>query len=184
MVALEKLTEVFRVLLWDASKANGLSPIQVQFLVYLYYQAPERCRVAQLAYEFNLTAATVSDAVSALQKKGLVQKKRLPQDGRSFMLQLTAAGKGMGKELANYAKPLHRPVRKLPKKQQRSIYQSLLHVIGNLYEGGVITAPRMCYSCRFLSEAKAGYHCHLLDQGLAEKDLRIDCPEHQLKAVG
>ena len=36
VVALERISEAFRVLLWNESKENSLSPIQIQILIFIY----------------------------------------------------------------------------------------------------------------------------------------------------
>ena len=37
VVALERISESFRVLLWNESKENSLSPIQIQILIFIYF---------------------------------------------------------------------------------------------------------------------------------------------------
>jgi hypothetical protein len=55
VVALERISEAFRVLLWNESKENALSPIQIQILIFLLFHSDEMCKVSYLAQEFNMT---------------------------------------------------------------------------------------------------------------------------------
>ncbi|WP_207890350.1 MarR family winged helix-turn-helix transcriptional regulator [Rubrobacter taiwanensis] len=71
VAALERLGQVFLTLLRERAAEAGLSPIQARFLLY---HAVELRRVGQLAREFGLTPATVSDAVDALEDKGLLSR--------------------------------------------------------------------------------------------------------------
>mgnify|MGYP006294391957 CR=1 FL=1 len=54
VVALERISEAFRVLLWNESKENSLSPIQIQILIFIQFHAQEKCKVGYLADEFNI----------------------------------------------------------------------------------------------------------------------------------
>jgi hypothetical protein len=54
-VGLERLAQAFRVLAWDRAKANGLSPTQLQILVYLRHHPERERRVSALARAFDLT---------------------------------------------------------------------------------------------------------------------------------
>jgi len=74
IVALERVAEAFRVLLWNESKTHDLSPIQIQILVFLRFHPQEICKVSYLANEFNLTKATISDSVKTLLRKQLIEK--------------------------------------------------------------------------------------------------------------
>ncbi|KXK41291.1 MAG: transcriptional regulator [Bacteroidetes bacterium OLB11] len=84
VVALERISEAFRVLLWNESKENSLSPIQIQILIFLYFHSLEKCKIGYLASEFNMTKATISDSVKVLFTKNLVTKEINHLDSRSF----------------------------------------------------------------------------------------------------
>ena len=87
--SLERISQIFRILLWEKAKKFKLSPIQIQFLLYLNNHKAYFCTVSNLAEEFSLTRATVSDAVKALVKKKLLLKRASPKDGRIFILKLS-----------------------------------------------------------------------------------------------
>ncbi|HEX2098040.1 MAG TPA: MarR family winged helix-turn-helix transcriptional regulator [Rubrobacteraceae bacterium] len=93
VASLERLAQVFRVLLREEAQKHDLSPIQAQFLVYLFFRDVDLRRVSRLAEEFDLTRATVSDAVSSLGKKALIQRESWPEDKRVVTLRLTPAGR-------------------------------------------------------------------------------------------
>ena len=42
VVALERISEAFRVLLWNESKENSLSPIQIQLLIFFTFSFPRK----------------------------------------------------------------------------------------------------------------------------------------------
>lgn len=103
VVALERISEAFRVLLWNESKENSLSPIQIQILIFVNFRSLEKCKVGYLANEFNMTKATISDRVKVLLARDLVAKETDPADTRSYSLILTAEGKKIAKKLYFFA---------------------------------------------------------------------------------
>lgn len=180
-VALERISEAFRVLLWQESRKNGLSPIQIQILIFLLFHRAERCKVGYLATEFNMTKATVSDSVKVLFQKGLIEKTTDDQDTRSFSMALTESGRVLAEESATFTSPIERGVSGLPAHQREQLLGTMLDLIERLNGAGVVSVQRMCKSCRFFDYQNHNYFCKLLNMPLTINDLRVDCPEHELK---
>lgn len=184
IIALERLAEAIRILLWDQSKTANLSPIQIQFLIFLHYYPAEQRRVSELARRFNLTQATVSDAVSSLEAKGLVTKTESPQDRRATVLKLTAAGREAVQQLAGWAEGIRSVLSDFPAERTVAGYLFLLQLVEALEKRGVISRNRMCLTCRFFREEVSSgenspYFCAFLDKPLSTGDLRVDCPEYE-----
>lgn len=183
VAALERIGHVLRLLLWDAVKERGLTPVQAQILLYIRSHGEERRRVSHIAREFGLTPATVSDSVSALETKGLLRRQAWKGDARVATLRLTDAGVAAARELQGWTKPLRESVADLPPGEQEEALLFLMGLIERLQQRRVITVARMCITCRFFRRdehpgALAPHHCALLDKPLAVSDLRVDCPEH------
>ena len=187
VASLERLSQVFRILLrWEAQE-RGLSPIQAQFLVHLLHHGAALRRVSQLAREFDLTRATVSDAVGSLEKKGLIRREPWPHDQRVTALRLSPTGEHKAQELAAWANVVEEHLKARPPEEKEAVMRFLMGLIGSLQNSGLITVARMCVTCRFLRpDAHPGesssHHCALLDVPLSDSDLRADCPEHKLAA--
>jgi DNA-binding MarR family transcriptional regulator len=184
IAALERLAHVLRTLLWEEGVRSRLSPIQIQTLLYLASHSEELCRVGQLAQEFNLTPATMSDAVDALEEKGLVVRRPWPKDGRVVTLRLTAQGRRHAEKLSRWTEALQEQLAHFPAEEKARALGFLLKLIEALYRAGIITVARICLTCRFFRpyahpDSPAPHHCALLDKPLAEGDLRVDCPEHE-----
>ena len=186
IAALERLGEVFRLLLREEAQEHNLSPIQARFLVYLLHHGVELRRVSQLAREFGLTQATVSDAVGSLEAKGFICREPWPEDRRVVTLRLTPEGELLAAELSAWADPVREHLRYSSPEESEVVMRFLMRLIGSLQRSGVITVARMCVTCRFFqpdihpADADSPHHCGLLDVPLAGSDLRIDCPEHEL----
>lgn len=181
VVALERISEAFRVLLWSESKENSLSPIQIQILIFLLFHSEEKCKVSYLAEEFNMTKATISDSIRVLLKKELVQKFNNPSDTRSYIIDLTNQGKQIAEKSANFTLNIEKPLSSLPEDQKKDILAGLLKVIYQLNQAGVITIQRMCFTCSYYQNENNEHFCKLLQSKLSSKELRVDCPEHEFK---
>jgi DNA-binding MarR family transcriptional regulator len=149
VAALERLGQVFRILLRERAQEYGLSPIGAQFLVYLLYHDVELRRVSQLAREFRLTQATVSDAVASLEAKGLVRREHWPEDGRMMTLRLSTEGELMAAELSTWADTVKEHLDLYSSEEKVVVLRFLMRLIGSLQESGVISVARMCVTCRF-----------------------------------
>lgn len=186
VAALERISEAFRVLLWNEGKAHGLSPLQMQILIFLlHHDAEELRKVSHLAAEFNLTKATVSEAVKALEKKGWIEKDFGQTDQRSFAIGLTAAGEALAGQMERFATNIEAPIASLAADAQADLLLNLLSIISHLHQQGVISVQRMCFTCRHYRPGQAGqpHFCQLLNAPLTTAELRVDCPEHEAAAA-
>ena len=184
VASLERLSQTFRSLLWDEATESGLSPIQVQLLIHLRFHPTGSHRVSSLAEQFDLTNATVSEALSTLVDKGLLTKERDPADGRARVLALTQQGAKAADRLAGWATAMQRQLAAQSDAEKVLVMRFLMNLIADLQKAGSITVARMCSTCRFFeaegrSSSVAPHYCALLDTPLAVQDLRFDCPEHQ-----
>lgn len=177
VVALERIAEVFRFLLWEKAKTLSLSPIQIQILIFLRHHSEEKSKVSYLSKEFNLTKPTISDSILALEKKKLIYREPDKSDSRSFTFKLTPQGKETVSLTEDFANPLKKIVSEISDNEKALIWKILSESIFKLNRTGVISVQRMCFNCKFYQENQGQSHCLLLNQTLETKDLRIDCPE-------
>jgi DNA-binding MarR family transcriptional regulator len=179
VAALERLSEAFRVLLWQEGKESGLSPIQIQLLIFVALHPPACCSVSYLAREFNLTKPTVSDAVKSLFQKELIEKSMSASDTRSYHVQLTDKGREMAGKLARFANAIKAPVSRMSGPQKISLWENLTTIIAALQQAGIISLQRMCFTCANYQRQGDTHFCALLRMPLYAETLRLDCPEHQ-----
>lgn len=179
LTALERISESFRVVFWRAGKDTGLSPIQIQILLFIRYHTPDLCRISQLAKEFNMTKATVSDAVMALVAKKLVHKKQQAHDLRSQVIELTPEGMSLSDQLETCTQPLYDMLSTFSPVQKEAMFALLHQYLNRLTETGTIHAMRNCPTCRFLSNENHHFYCKKLQIHLPPQEMRLDCPQHQ-----
>lgn len=178
VAALERISEAFRVLLWEKSKILKLSPIQIQILIFLKNHEAKYCTINSLADEFNMTAATISDAVRVLRGKKLVNKSRNKKDKRIFYLNLTQKGLKIAEENSNFIQDLMNAIEGLDENEKESLLRGLIKIIFHLNQNNVVITKRMCFTCNYFQKQNGEFYCELLELKLSIKDLRIDCPEH------
>ncbi|WP_242204007.1 MarR family winged helix-turn-helix transcriptional regulator [Aestuariivivens insulae] len=176
---LERISEAFKVLLWEKAKQLGLSPIQIQILIFINYHNIKLCNVSQLAKEFNLTKPTISDAVKVLHNKKLIKKEYSSSDSRSYAIQLTDTGKNIISETENFAYPIKEQIDTIEQDNLEQTFKALSQLIFKLNKIGVLTVQRTCYACKFYQKNDNTHFCNLLEKKLLNSEIRIDCPEFE-----
>ncbi len=178
---LEKLSSVFRQLVWEQAKELGLSPIQVQILIFLKYHPNALSTVSNLAKEFGVTKPTISDAVKVLEAKKLVKKISSSEDTRSYFMHLTAAGQRVVEQSENFAEPFKQMIKNTNRSDKELFWQTIIGLIFQLQQSGFISLQRMCFTCSHFSSAKGRNYCGLVNSELKRSEIRMDCPEHELQ---
>lgn len=179
VAGLERVANAFRVLLWTYAKDLGLSPIQIQLLIFVKYHPEEQCTVSALAKAFNLTKPTISDAVRVLHQKNLIEKAPSSTDKRGYSIFLTPTGVEVVDRTEQFPEPVNAIVEKWSSQEQVQFFTSLNQLIFQLNRAGVLSVQRTCFGCRFYEKNKGSHYCKWLDQPLYDEDIRIDCPEFQ-----
>ncbi|WP_034041839.1 MarR family winged helix-turn-helix transcriptional regulator [Wocania ichthyoenteri] len=181
VAGLERISEAFKVLLWEKAKLLGLSPIQIQILIFINYHKIEFCNVSHLAKEFNVTKPTISDAVKVLVNKGFIKKVYSTSDSRSYAIQLSDSGKAIVTETENFAHPLKKQLNGIDNEDLESTFKTLSKLIYKLNQIGVLTVQRTCYACKFYQKNDNQHFCNLLEKELHNSEIRIDCGEFEQK---
>jgi len=179
IASLERLGEGFRVLLWEKAKILGISPIQIQILIFIQFHSDEKCKVSYLAQEFCLTKPTISEAVKSLEQKGLIARQTEITDTRSHTIHLTEEGKSVVAQTAGFANPMLGSIAEIPSAEKGILLEQLLGVVGQLQQVGIISMQRMCFSCRFYQKNGDSHFCQFLNKSLRNRELRLDCGEFE-----
>lgn len=179
VVGLQRISEAFKVLLWEKAKEFGLSPIQIQILIFVSYHKQEFCNVSYLAKEFNITKPTVSDAVKALEKKGMIQKDYSSSDSRSYSIFLSESGKETVAKTETFVSPIKKQLDSIEQNQLENIFTTLSSLIYQLNRQGILSVQRTCFACKFYTKHQGQDYCNLLQKDLLSQDIRLDCPEFE-----
>ncbi|SHG84260.1 MarR family winged helix-turn-helix transcriptional regulator [Flagellimonas flava] len=181
VAGLERVSQAFKVMLWEKAKEFGLSPIQIQILIFVAHHKSEFNNVSFLAQEFNVTKPTISDAVRVLDKKSLIIKDYSSSDNRSYTIVLSTLGQEMVAQTEDFANPMSNHVSGLSTEEQQDLFKTLGKLIYKLNQHGVLTVQRTCYACKYYQKTTANHYCHLLEKQLKHEDIRLDCVEFEEK---
>ena len=180
VAGLERLSQVFRILLWEKAKEHSLSPIQIQLLIFIQYHSTDKCTISYLAQEFNFTKPTISDAIKVLEQKNFIKKNTDSSDTRSYTIQLTASGKKIVLETENFANPITEIITKSNEADKLILWENISNLISLLNRQEIISIQRTCFNCGHYTIKNKNAFCSLLNQKLLTKDIRIDCEEFEL----
>ncbi|MFV0375532.1 MAG: MarR family winged helix-turn-helix transcriptional regulator [Microbacterium sp.] len=176
LAGIERLGRALRAGRQRIATAHDLSVLGLAVLERLHEQGPQR--PGDLAEELDVSQPTGSDAVGALQRRGLVERRRNPADLRSSLVHLTDAGGQVAAEVARELAPLLR-VDAATAADRGTALRVVLGQIARLQRDGVITVARTCFTCGHFDPGDgAGARCLLLRRDLPDTDLRVDCAEH------
>jgi DNA-binding MarR family transcriptional regulator len=176
-----RLSTAMRSQAWEWAEGAKLTPTQGEILVLLM-QRKGPMRLGEIAGETALTAAT-TDAVSTLEGKGLVEKRRAIDDGRALAVRLTARGRTAAKGALQSPNFLAKAIGTLRDDEQAAFYRTLLKTIRQLETQEQMPPHRMCLSCVHFEVSKSPkgtpHRCALLKISMADTDLRLDCSVYE-----
>lgn len=179
---LSRLAIALKAEAWQTAGPEGLSPTQAQILSHLA-RANAPARLSRVAEELAVTPATASAAVSTLVAKGLVEKTASPEDARAVALVPTREGRKLAARVTQAPDVLASAVDALRPAEQDVFLVSLVTMVHTLQTEGRIAPARVCVTCRFFRpRAHPGevrpHHCAFVDAPLGDRDLRLDCGDH------
>lgn len=181
---LERISQVFRVLLWEAAKKKKLTPLQVQILNFLKNRKKNECIPSKIAEEFDLTKATLSEAVKVLIKKGLIRGIKNSKDKRFTFLLLTPEGRKFVRELSQSENIFEKYLNQFNVDEHEKVMKFLVNLVTMLYADGHITVARICCTCRHFRRNESGFYCALMDKYLTYEEININCKEYKPALTG
>lgn len=184
LVGLSRIGTVLRSQRWRRTAPGGPHPTQVQFLVELLRTDPQGARLSELADRLALTQPTASESISALERKGLVERRIDPSDRRARVIVLTEAGRRAAAGAETWPDVLMGAVRELDEAERGVLLRLIVKLIRGLQVRGEIAPQRMCVSCRHFrpgvhDDPRLPHHCGFVDAPFGDGQLRIDCRDHE-----
>lgn len=178
---LARMAMIARLDEWNRAKASGVNPTQLAILTLLEGRG-SGMGVKDVAAHLGVSQPTATDSILALEKKGLVVKRADAADKRAVSVALTEDGLAAlaheGGDLGEQA------VGSLEDREQEELLLALVKMIRHLQEQNAIPVQRMCVTCRYFGpfthpDEDRPHHCHLVNAAFGQRDLRVDCREHE-----
>jgi len=180
VAALDKVSDTLKALLWSGQKQSGLSPLQLKLLLFIAYHEAKYNSISQLVEEFQVTKATISDCIKALEKQKLLSKVLNHKDNRRFHIELTEKGTQKVSEIKPFANPLIQVLQSENNEDLETLYNSMFSILSKLNKGKQLNLKRSCSDCKaYRSDGINHAFCMELRTQLKPKDRRIDCPKYQ-----
>mgnify|MGYP000029446059 CR=1 FL=1 len=182
-IALYRIAQSIQIMLRRAGQAHGLSPAQVQALLFLAYARPGVRTIGGLAQRLQATLATASEVADALERKGLVAREPWPEDHRIITLRLTGNGRRRVADLEGLLDDLEAAIAELSLPDQQTLHRALQHIVRRLAAGGHVVVYEMCWGCAFFrpfahpGDPAAPHHCAFMDAPLPDADTYTECPD-------
>jgi len=183
LVGLSRIGTVLRNQAWRETSPRGMNPTQAQSLAFLARSQPLGARLTELADQLAVTQSTASESVSALERKGLVERTRDPADGRAIRITLTETGRSAAAGVEVWPDLLLEVVEDLDAQEQGVLLRLILKMIRGLQVRGEIPPHRMCVTCTHFrphvhDDPELPHHCAFVDAPFGDRQLRVDCLEH------
>ncbi|WP_275790354.1 MarR family winged helix-turn-helix transcriptional regulator [Pararhizobium gei] len=168
---------------WSRAKTSGLNPTQLAILELLEGRK-DGLGVKEIAANLGVSQPTATDSIAALERKGFVAKRSAGTDKRGVNVGITSKGLS-ALEVGNAAASIaEQTVDALAQHEQEDLLITLVKMIRHLQETDAIPIQRMCASCRYFApfahpDAAQPHHCNFVDAAFGQRDIRIDCREHE-----
>jgi DNA-binding MarR family transcriptional regulator len=174
---LERITNLLRNEERSAGLEHGLQPVHLQALHYLSVCNRYSNTPAALTEYLGLTKGTVSQTLTLLEGKGLIEKEGSSTDRRVTHLRLTEQGRAVVKGLLPPAL-FSRALEGLPDRGA-GLEASLSGLLRTLLVTHGQPSFGVCASCRhFQREAAGRFRCALTREPLSRADSALVCREH------
>jgi DNA-binding MarR family transcriptional regulator len=183
VAALDRISDALQVLARRAAGTHELSPTQMRVLARLNAGPPPVAQASELAREFDVADPTVSDALAALQRKGLIEREQDLHDRRRHRLRLTGTGRTVGRSVSRWTAPAEVASSGIKQSEAEQLLATLLDLLDRMRTAGLLTVVRACTTCQHFSRSPAStrpvlHHCSYFGYPLGASDLRVDCAEH------
>lgn len=178
---LARLAAVIRADDWNRAKAAGINPTQQGVLDYLRGR-PQGSGLTDIAVHLLISQPTATDSVAALERKGLVERRASETDRRAVRVLLTEAGVALLEGSSTDGKA-RVAVERLDEAGKAELLLTVVRLIKTLQDIEAVPVQRMCVTCRHFApfahpDGEKPHHCHYVDAAFGQRELRIDCHEH------
>ncbi|HYG05849.1 MAG TPA: MarR family transcriptional regulator [Stenotrophomonas sp.] len=180
---LEQLAALVRAQSWRRDGTPPLPPTQGAVLKSLL-AAPSGMRATQLAERLSVSAASLSDSLKALERKGWLQREPDPLDRRASRLRLSATGHALAQQLSQPDRGMAALMGELDESDLAALLRASQLMVRQAQRQGLATGLRTCLGCRFFqpfasADARRPHLCDFTRQPFGDLELRVDCAEQE-----
>ncbi len=183
ILTLLRIGQATRSIALEEARGLGLTPVQVQTLLFVQRSKSFATSVGQLAAHLGATHASTVGVVDGLVARGLLTRERDAEDRRVTLLRLTPAGEATCRRLARWGHLLAEALAGLSAEERALLERGLGAVVWSLQAAGHLAVAEPCRGCVYFQENAAPgspepHHCGLIRRFLSEEEARKDCPDY------
>ncbi|WP_025847025.1 MarR family winged helix-turn-helix transcriptional regulator [Paenibacillus ehimensis] len=182
-MALVRMAQAVKKIGQMESDDTGLSPVQIQSLLFTAHTRGDVASVGSLADHLGTTHVTAVKIVNGLVIKGLIAKYAKPGDRRITLLQLTSQGEEAVAKLDRWGEALEEAVQSLPEEALASLETGLGAVLSALQRRGHLVVAEPCLGCIHFrpntGQDETPHYCNLIRKFLTHEATLKQCPEHK-----
>lgn len=181
-MALFRMSHAIKKMTQAESDTMGLSPAQIQALLFAAYTRSDMATVGHFAGSIGTTHVTAVKILNGLVRRGLLSKSPKTEDRRVTLLSLTAQGREIVNKLDDWGQLLEDVLRSIPEELISQFEMGLGSIISALQEKGHLVVSEPCLGCiHFLpnsGDSSAPHYCKLIQKYLTHEASLQECPEH------
>lgn len=178
---LEQLASLVRAQAWRSDGLPALPPTQAAVLRMLA-ASNEGLRAGQIAARLDVSAASLSDTLKAMQSKGWLLRSMDADDRRASLLHLSKQGRTLAARLNHPERGMAALLQGLDTADVGALLRVTQLLVGQAQLQGMATGLRTCQGCRFFqpfanSDPRQPHFCAFLGTPFGDAELRADCAE-------
>ena len=181
-MALFRISQAIKKVTQLESDVFGLSPVQIQALLFSYYTRSDVATVGNFANVIGTTHVTAVKIMNGLVRKGLVIKSQNREDRRVTLLSLTSQGKDIVLKLENWGHSLEDALHSISDDVLVNFELGLGSVISAMEKRGHLVVSEPCLGCVHFhpntGDATTPHYCKLIQKYLSHEASLKECPEH------
>jgi len=179
--SLRKVSQIIRIILWDIYKETSLSPIQIQFINYINGKKNQLATVSEIAAEFDLKKATVTESINNLVKKEIITKIRSDKDKRVLFLKLTEKSVSIMTSLNKRKSMFLTNINNIDPELKKKSHIFLTQLLRQFYLDNVLQKAVICPTCTNYTDLDGFedmYLCKKTNTQRSKSEVEWDCEGH------
>jgi DNA-binding MarR family transcriptional regulator len=177
---IDRISKAYEYVLRRCSSRHSITALQAELLLLAGSGGVGGGGVTRLSRILLVTQPTVSDAISALARKGLIVVSQSDLDKRVTRIKLSEKGGKVLEELKECLGIFEGAIKRLDRESLEDLFKGLVLLAVNLYRMGVVREARDVSYMRAPSRGFGAYYCSLLKIRMNFQELKVDCQDHEL----
>ena len=179
------ISRAIKNLEWKKGKIKNLTPSQIEILLFLNYVRPDAASVNAVNNYLSYKPSTVTGILNTLEKKELIERKRLSSDRRHVHLKLTPLGIKVINLIKDLGTEIESIINELNNNEREILGKLLSKVSEKIIERGYVSTAEICITCCYFNadknpDSKKPHYCKCLNIPLSKEDIYQECPDYKM----